>query len=54
MDNDVIKDVVSSDGRVFGEVWYEIHVTYPFAYREESLLDNRQNVFVLKFFNISR
>ena len=51
MDNDVIKDVVSSDGRVFGEVWYEIHVTYPFAYREESLLDNRQNVFVLKFFN---
>lgn len=49
--NDELKNVVSASGTVFGEVWYETSVTYPYAYREVRETDNWKNVFVLKLLN---
>lgn len=51
MDNDVIKSTVPAKGEVYGEVWYEISVTYPFVYQETKELGNKKNVFVFKFLN---
>ena len=50
-DNDVVKDTVPALGTVYGETWYEIKVTYPFAYSEVKDLENKKTVYVLKFLN---
>lgn len=49
--NDMIKDTVSCAGTVYGEVWYEVTVTYPFKYKEEFLTGNKKNVYVIKLLN---
>lgn len=46
-----IKDTVPATGKVFGEVWYETNVTYPFAYNEKKLTENRKNIIALKILN---
>jgi len=49
--NDSIKNTVSSKGNVFGEVWYEVTIKYPFKYKEESKTGNKKKVYVLKILN---
>lgn len=49
--NDQIKDTVSANGNVFGEVWYEVMVTYPLKYKEEKMTGKSKNVYVLKILN---
>jgi len=51
MDNDIIKDTVPAEGEVFGETWYEINITYPFVYQETKELNNKKDVYVIKFLN---
>ena len=51
MDNDVIKNTVPAEGIVYGETWYEINVTYPFVYQETQELNNKKQVYVIKFLN---
>ena len=49
--NENIKDTVSSNGNVYGEVWYEVTVTYPLKYKEEILTGKNNNVYVIKLLN---
>ena len=51
MDNEVIKNTVPAEGVVYGEVWYEINITYPFVYQEIKELGNTKEVYVIKFLN---
>ena len=51
MDNEVIKNTVPAEGVVYGEVWYEINITYPFVYQETKELGNTKEVYVIKFLN---
>lgn len=50
-DNEVIKGTVPAEGKIFGEVWYEIKITYPYVYTETKELNNKKEVYVLKFLN---
>lgn len=50
-DNEIIKGIVPAEGKVFGEVWYEIKITYPYVYTETKELNNKKEVYVLKIFN---
>lgn len=49
--NDGIKDSVSSKGSVYGEVWYNVEITYPYKYYEEHETGKKNNVFVVQFLN---
>lgn len=51
MDNEIIKNTVPAEGVVYGEVWYEINITYPFVYQETKELENTKEVYVIKFLN---
>ena len=51
MDNEIIKNTIPAEGEVFGETWYEISVTYPFAYQETKELGNTKDVYVIKVLN---
>ena len=51
MDNETIKNTVPAQGIVFGETWYEINITYPFVYQETKELNNKKNIYVIKFLN---
>ena len=51
MDNEVIKNTVPAEGVVYGDVWYEINITYPFVYQETKELENTKEVYVIKFLN---
>lgn len=50
-DNETIKNTVRAEGIVYGEVWYEINITYPFIYQETKELDNKKDIYVLKILN---
>lgn len=47
----VIKNTITAEGKVFGEVWYETSVTYPFVYNETKLTNETKNIIVLKLLN---
>ena len=49
--NENIKDTVSSDGKVMGEVWYKTNVSFPLFYNEEKLNGNKSTRYSIKFFN---
>ena len=51
--NEEIKDIVKAEGKIYGEVWYNINVSYPYIYSEIKELDNFQDVYVLKLLNKS-
>ncbi len=51
MDNETIKNTVPAEGIVYGETWYEINITYPFVYQETKELENKKDVYVIKFLN---
>lgn len=48
---DKLKDTVSASGNVYGEVWYETRVIYPFNYYEEKHTGIKKNVLAFNFFN---
>lgn len=50
-DLDGVKDRVAAKGQIYGEVWYEVNVTYPFAYSELLETSNRKKVYVLSVLN---
>ncbi len=40
-----------AEGTVYGEVWYQVSVDYPFVYQEANLTGRSKTVYVLYFFN---
>ena len=38
-------------GKVYGEVWYQVTVEYPFIYQEEKLTGRSKTIYVLNFIN---
>lgn len=51
--NDEVKGYVPAEGKVFGEVWYQMSVEYPFSYYEEKYTGKKKNVLSFKFINWS-
>ena len=51
--NEQIKDIVKANGQIYGEVWYNVNVSYPYVYSEIKELDNYQEIYVLKLFDYS-
>ncbi len=49
--NDEVKDTVTAKGVVYGEVWYNVSVEYPYIYSEIKEMNNYKDVFVLKLFS---
>ena len=49
--NDNIKDIVSATGKIYGECWYNITITYPFKYYEEKETGKYKKIFVIKLFD---
>ena len=47
--NDEVKDTVTAKGVVYGEVWYNVSVEYPYIYSEVKETNNYKDVYVLKF-----
>lgn len=46
-----IKNTIPAQGKIFGEVWYETNITYPFAYNEIKLTGNNRKIYAIKIFN---
>lgn len=49
--NEEIKDIIRADGIIYGEVWYNVKVEYPYIYSEIKETNNYKNVYVLKLFD---
>jgi len=49
--NETIKDTIKAEGEIFGEVWYNIKVEYPYIYSEKKMTGKKNNVFAIKFLN---
>lgn len=49
--NEEVKDTVKADGIVYGEVWYNVKVEYPYIYSEIKEKNNYQDVYVLRIFD---
>jgi len=49
--NEEVKDTIKAEGEIFGEVWYNIKVEYPYIYSEKKETGKKQNVYALKFLN---
>ena len=49
--NEEIKNTIKADGIVYGEVWYNVKVEYPYVYSEIKEKSNYQDVYVLKIFD---
>lgn len=43
--------ITMAKGEVYGEVWYEVTLNYPFIYQEEKLTGRSKTVYVLNFIN---
>ena len=46
-----IKDTVSSNGTVYGEVWYKVTINYPYKYKEKYETGKKNKVLVIKILN---
>lgn len=49
--NEEQKETVPAEGKVYGEVWYKVVVSYPFAYQEEHLTGKKQTAYTFRFLN---
>ena len=49
--NDEIKEITGAEGTIYGEVWYDVSVTYPLFYLEEKETSLKQEKFVFRFLN---
>ena len=48
---DSVVDLVHADATIYGETWYNVHVSYPIAYYEKTYTGNNKKRFSLTFFN---
>ncbi len=48
---DELKNVTTAKGKVFGEVWYQTKVEYPFIYKEEYKTGKKKQVLGIHFLN---
>lgn len=51
--NDTVKSQIKAEGEIFGEVWYNIKVEYPYIYSEKKVTSNTKDVIAFKFLNKS-
>lgn len=49
--NEELKDVISADGKIFGEVWYKSSVEFPYLYYEENYTEKKKTVYQIRFLN---
>jgi len=43
--------LTKAEGKVYGEVWYTVSVSYPYVYREEKLTGRSRELYLIKFLN---
>ena len=48
---DSVVDLVHADATIYGETWYNVHVSYPIAYYEKTYTGNNKKRLSLTFFN---
>lgn len=51
--NETVMDTIKAEGEIFGEVWYNIKVEYPYIYSEKKLIGNTKDVLAINFLNKS-
>jgi len=51
--NEELKETIKAEGEIFGEVWYNIKVEYPYIYSEKKVTGNTKDVFAIKILNKS-
>ena len=49
--NEELKEKIGAKGNVYGEVWYNVKVTYPYKYYRSIKTENKKNIFAIKFLN---
>ena len=49
--NEELKEIIGARGNVYGEVWYNVKVKYPYKYYEERETGRKSKVLVIKFLN---
>ena len=48
---DEIKNTLPAQGKIYGETWYEINISYPYIYNETKLTNNKKKVITIKILN---
>lgn len=51
--NEELKNIVSANGVVYGEVWYKSSVEFPYLYYETNYTGKKKSVYSIKFLNWS-
>lgn len=46
--NETVKDTIKAEGEIYGEVWYNIKVEYPYVYSEQLETGNKKEVYTIK------
>ena len=49
--NDTVKSQIKAEGEIFGEVWYNIKVEYPYIYSEKKVTSNTKDIIAFNFLN---
>ena len=49
--NETVKETIKAEGEIFGEVWYNIKVEYPYIYSEKKVTGNIKNTLALNLLN---
>lgn len=49
--NEETKNTVKAEGEIFGEVWYNIKVEYPYIYSEKQTTGKKNKVYAIKLLN---
>lgn len=49
--NETVKDSIKAEGEIYGEVWYNIKVEYPYIYSEKKQTGRKNTVYAFKFLN---
>lgn len=49
--NEEVKNITQAKGRIFGEVWYQTKVEFPFVYKESFRTGRKKTVYTIKFLN---
>ena len=49
--NEELKEIVGAEGVVYGEVWYNVKVNYPYKYYSEKETGKRKKIFTIYFLN---
>lgn len=49
--NDEVKSTISAEGKVYGEVWYNVKTEFPLFYSEKKITNLTNNVYTIKILN---